>query len=207
MKTLHQKKIRSKKEQAYRGFTLIELLVAVSILIILTIFIAGFFVDVSKIYLGSLSSRSAQQNTRIALETISRYAKQARTASWDNSNKSLGLTIKDDTGSSYNVTIRRIIVQDTYGRTDPITGAVLTQGQLVMTINPGGINNKLLTSENLNISDFLVTYSPGIPAILNIELRARIEEGNAMGKSFEKGSGGTGEMIIRTSVSLKGQYY
>ncbi len=181
-----------------RGFTLIELLVAVTILMVLTLFVANFYVDISKIYLGSLSSRSAQQNTRIALETISRYAKQARIAKWDNANQSLYLSVKDDSNTTYNITIQRTIVTDSYNR---------THGALVMSMNPGGISNRLLTSEDLDISGFTVTYSPGIPAVLNMEIRASVEEGELTGKSWEKGAHGGGEVIMRTSVSLKGQYY
>lgn len=187
-----------------KGFTLIELVIAVAILAIMTLFVADFFTNLSRIYLGSISSRSGQQNIRVIMETMTRYAKQARSAEWDETKKELKLRVKDDEGNYNDITFAMETQEDYYKRTDD-SGNIIKVGVIKMSMTNPSFSNQLLSSQDLNISDFSVIYSPGIPAVLNITLKAKIEE--AEGKGWEKGAGGKGEIEMSTAVALKGQYY
>ena len=66
-----------------KGFTILELMVAMTIFSLLVLFVADLYIEMTRFYVGSLSNRSAQQNVKIAMETITRYSKQATTARWD----------------------------------------------------------------------------------------------------------------------------
>ncbi|PIY85476.1 hypothetical protein COY76_01940, partial [bacterium CG_4_10_14_0_8_um_filter_33_57] len=49
------------------GFTLIELLIAVTILSLTIILVGQFLINVTRVYWGSNSARSGQQNVRVAM--------------------------------------------------------------------------------------------------------------------------------------------
>ena len=62
-----------------KGTTLVELVVAMGIFTILSTMAVGAFVTVSRMKTMSASMRETQQKTRVAMETISRLARQADT--------------------------------------------------------------------------------------------------------------------------------
>jgi len=210
------------KKNSRKGFTLIELMVSIAILSILSLFIGDFFISISRIYLSSLSARSAEQNLRVAIENVSRYIKQSREviSVGAGGNDSLSLKMKDDKGDLYAIIFVRQCQADTYNRDFLACGGSPRRiGLLNMEIqkqdNMGNVISttgpQSLTSGTLNVEKFQITSSPGIPIILNVSLEARIDEtSGALGsrtQSFERGAGGQGLVKLETSASLKGQYY
>ncbi|PIX99174.1 hypothetical protein COZ22_03180, partial [bacterium (Candidatus Howlettbacteria) CG_4_10_14_3_um_filter_37_10] len=152
-----------------KGFTLIEMIVALSIFSILAIFVLDFYIKSSKNYIGSMSTREAQQNIRSTMEMITRYAKLSRTANWDGS--TLSLNVRDENNiNNYTVSFTRIL-----GRVNPGDNKQYD----VIQMTTGGNSRpftSILTSQNLNISTFNVEFSPGVPTIITITLGGRTEE-------------------------------
>lgn len=180
-----------------KGFTILELMVAMTIFSLLVLFVADLYIEITRFYVGSLSNRSAQQNVKIAMETITRYSKQATTARWDFDNKELRLNIKDSDGYDYTVVF--INDRDNDEETSIIKmgiGEIGEEDDLVTASQP-------LTSEDLYIKEFTITYSPGIPVILNILISAQIEEEET---NVERGVSGANEIKMETSIATKGQY-
>jgi len=185
------------------GFTLIELLIAVTILSLTIILVGQFLINVTRVYWGSNSARSGQQNVRVAMETISRYVRQARKATWTDTNgdlvkDTLNLTVKDESAVDYNISFAR------RARQHPNNPSVFIN-VIEMSMNPGGIVNQPLTSKDVNIRTFDITYSPGVPVILNITIAADIE--NYQDTLLEKGASGQSRIQMTTAAALKGQYY
>lgn len=196
-----------------KGFTIVELLVAISIFAVISILVINFFVDISRVYMASLSARSAQQNVRSAMDTITRYIKQARSIEEsgnldrDHYDDRLVLKTSDET-----IKFRRVCENYTSTRAD------FSCTSFFGSRNPGvgvlkvayGANNETyqsLTSTDLNIKEFSYSITPGVPPVLNITIRAQIEEAGAGSRSWEQGASGKGEIEMKTSVALKGQYY
>jgi len=178
------------------GFTLIELLIAVTILSLTIILVGQFLINVTRVYWGSNSARSGQQNVRVAMETISRYVRQARKATW--TKDTLNLTVKDESAVDYNISFAR------RARQHPNNPSVFIN-VIEMSMNPGGIVNQPLTSKDVNIRTFDITYSPGVPVILNITIAADIE--NYQDTLLERGASGQSRIQMTTAAALKGQYY
>lgn len=199
---------------AYPGFTLIELTVAMTIFAILTLFVIDFYTNITRVYLGSLSARSAQQNLRVAMETFSRYLKQGRQIEkieFDENGiayDEIILKTKDDNDVVHTIRFFKQCEGDPYSRDDFSCGGVSRRiGIIRIDTDYGSPQSTLqpLTSTNLNITEFKIEPSPGIPLVLNITLKAQIEE--AQGKGWERGAGGLGEIEMKTAIAMKGQYY
>ncbi len=160
-----------------QGFTLLELTVAISIFALLSLFVIDIYVNISRVYMGSLDARLAQQNVRGAVETITRYIRQ-----------STGIT---------SISASELTLDNP---TDGNVNFKLDSGVIKMT---KGLQISNLTSKELNIQKFEISESPGIPIILTITIQGEIAEP----KSWEKGLSGQGNIEMTTSAVLKGQYY
>lgn len=183
--------LKTMNKKMSKGFTLLELTVAISAFSILTLFVVDIYITISRAYLGVLSSRMAQQNVRNAMETVNRYIKQAReitNIAAESDNGTIELRIKNDAGI------------------DTLVGFKKTGGVIEMSQNLPG-NYLPLTSANLNVTQFRLEPSTGMPIILKVTIRAQLEESGTAGKSFEKGIGGLGEIMMTTITAMKGQYY
>lgn len=178
--------------KAKKGFTLIEVIVAMTIFSVAVLLVVDIYIELSRFYLGSLSNRTAQQNLKIAIETITRYAKQSTEAEWDAGNKTLKLSILDDAGNRSYVVFRN----DAVG-----ASSVMKMG--LEENNPNVVANQNLTSEGLFIEDFSIKYHPGVPAIIDITLSARVEETD---RNLERGASGANEVTLKSAVALKNQY-
>ncbi|NTU69340.1 prepilin-type N-terminal cleavage/methylation domain-containing protein [bacterium] len=171
--------LNSKKQL---GFTLIELMVAMTIFSIVALFVVDIYMETSKSYFNSLSNRSAQQNVKIAMETITRYVKQSSRADWDGS--ILSLQVKDDDGNPYPVIFQKV------------------GSSIDMSVN--GLPLQALTSDDLPITNFSVNYYAGVPTIVNITIIADITEKD--NRSKERGIAGDDMIKMTTSTALKAQY-
>ncbi|MEM4260103.1 MAG: type II secretion system protein [Candidatus Woesearchaeota archaeon] len=177
------------KNKNKNGFTLIEVMIAITIFSITAVLVSDIYIQISKYYFNSLSNRAAQQNVKVAMETITRYTKQSSIANWDNSNKKLTVRPKDDLSGSINTVVFQLV------------SVSPTIKVIKMGIN--GATPSFLTSENLNISNFDVSYGAGVPAIVNITIEADVEGGN---RATERGIGGNDKIIMKTATALKAQY-
>lgn len=175
-----------------KGFTLIEVMIAMTIFSIIVMFVVDIYIEVSKFYFNSISNRSAQQNVKVAMETITRYIKQSTVADWDGSTACSGnklvLKTKDDSGVVHDV----VFLRDTS----------LIQPVLKMDLDVDPPTQKL-TSDNLTISQFCVSYESGIPAIIKVTIEAEIEGGNI---ATERGLSGSDKITLTTFTALKAQY-
>jgi prepilin-type N-terminal cleavage/methylation domain-containing protein len=91
-----------------KGFTLIELVVAMAIFAIITTLAIGAFVSISKMKSLTSTMKETQQKTRIALEMMSRLAKQAEIVEVSSSGYSMDLyyNVKDlakTTGAKFEI--------------------------------------------------------------------------------------------------------
>lgn len=177
-----------------KGFTLLELVVALGIFSILVLFAVDLFINMSRFYAGSLSNKSTQQNIKLAMETITRYSKQALTADWNATDEILELKTRDSEGNNYWVVFQR-------AETSPGSGS----HGIKMAINDaeGGPATQFLTSENVNIDEFKVSYAVGVPVIISINISAEIDDYD---KNIERGVSGENKIEMQTSVAIKGQY-
>ena len=198
------------------GFTLIEIMIAMFIFAILSISAFDFYLIISRVYLSNVSTRRVQQNIRTAMETISRYVKQAREIETIESDRKLYLKAKDDKGNIYRVgfikecedppfAVAGVSCDDSDGNYPGKIGII---SMAIDSVNDSPFSDETvfnpLTSSDLNITDFVVEPSPGIPMVLNIRIKAEMLE---VGKGWEKGIGGEGVIEMNTSVALRGQYY
>ncbi|PIY85312.1 hypothetical protein COY76_02855, partial [bacterium CG_4_10_14_0_8_um_filter_33_57] len=108
------------------------------------------------------------------------------------------LTVKDESAVDYNISFAR------RARQHPNNPSVFIN-VIEMSMNPGGIVNQPLTSKDVNIRTFDITYSPGVPVILNITIAADIE--NYQDTLLERGASGQSRIQMTTAAALKGQYY
>lgn len=218
---------KSKYLNSKKGFTIIEMVIALTIFTIISLMAIIFYVNSSRAYLNSVENRAAMQNIRIAMETITRYAKQSREVLYLGANSSTGNgSIKFNwldtgadlgraaSGNNHVIAFRKTCIPDRYNREDMKCEG--TPGQLgvigICKVDPlVDCNNSTdftpLTSSDINISHFSIEPSIGVPLILNITIIAELSE--AYG--YEKGLGGavnpSGQLSLKTSVALKGQYY
>lgn len=177
-----------KERNTYKkGFTLVELMIALSVFAVIALFVVDIFITVMRYYLASVSNRTAQQDTKIALETITRYAKQSINFDWDLPNEKLTLRTKNDAG------VINTIVFDK----ENVSG----KGVIKMQTNSEPLQS--LTTEDLNITKFEVSPYPGVPVILRISLEAEIEDTE---KNIERGLTGERRIFLDTRVAIKGQY-
>lgn len=72
-------------ETTKKGFTLVEFIVAVTIFIIVMTVAVGSIISLSRYKIMLLTMKETQEKGRIALEMISRYAKEAKTVEVQNS--------------------------------------------------------------------------------------------------------------------------
>lgn len=192
-------------EKIKKGFTLLELTVSISLFAVFSLFVIDFYVKISDIYLSSISARSVQHNLRVSMESVSRYIKQAREINeLDTVNSRLSLRTRDDLGVDHTVLFSKECENDPFSRSEFSCGGVSSRiGVLKIKIN--GDPLEPLTSTDLNITEFKIEPSPAIPLILNITLKAQVEQGK--GQSWERGAGGEGFIEMTSAIGMKGQYY
>jgi prepilin-type N-terminal cleavage/methylation domain-containing protein len=171
-----------------KGFTLIEIIIALGIFALVSLLVVDIFVELMRYYIGSISNRKAQQNTKIAMETVTRYAKQALVADWNDTNEILTLKTKDDSGASHTIIF------------DKETTASPRSSLINMKVDSGDLQP--LTSDEVYISRFDIAYHPGVPVIITIDIEAEV----LGGKNFETGASGVNLIKFNTSVAIKGQY-
>lgn len=195
-----------------KAFTLLEVMVAVTIFSILSLFVLNMYVTISRLYLANYSVRSAQQNVRNVVEIIGRYVKQARVIEKvtqpNNTNGELQLLMRDDSGTDYRIWFKRDCMSDPYpGRGFNCSGRdTLGVINVAEAEGTGAIPNdyQALTSQDLHITQLKFEVSPGVPLVLKITVGAQMEERE---RSWERGISGTGEIVMSTSVILRGQYF
>lgn len=185
------------------GFTLIELMVTLTIFSIISLMVMSIYISMSRAYVANLATRNAQQNIRSASDIITRYAKQARSANWDAASQTLSLNIDNDQAGTNVVHEVRFVCQ----KEDPADPDLNAARVIKMSVfdKTHGVpiigTSERLTSGDLNITEFNVKPSPGIPAVLNVTLSGELLN---VPQALEKGAGGDSKITIRTTILLKG---
>ncbi len=176
-----------KNKRNKKGFTLIELMIALSVFAVIALFVVDIFITIMRYYLASISNRTAQQDTKIALETITRHAKQSINFDWNLADEKLTLRTKNDAGAINTLVFDK---EDVFGKG-------------VIKMQTSSEPFQALTAEDLNITRFNVSPHPGVPVILRISLEAEIENTE---KNIERGLTGERRIFLDTRVAIKGQY-
>jgi len=163
-----------------KGVTIVELLVSMSIFLIVITLSVGGFLSLLRLQTQSEAMTSVQQNARIAIEQVSRWARGIE-----------GIKIEDTASSNFDK-----LILTTDGGTRTYTYQVNPSGQLqIEDSKNAGAPALTLTSDEVRVEKFILVRKEGIPPSLDIE----IEVSSTTAASYAEN-----KINLKTNVLLSG---
>jgi len=160
-----------------KGMTIVELIVAMSIFIIVITLAVGGFVSIIRLQGQTESMTDVQQNSRIALEQITRLSRQAEELDIEN----IGI---DQDNLSITIGGNSVCFKIDNDRLKKFTNINCTGSGLT------------LTSDDVKVTKFYFDKIAGIPATLNIYITIKPKNNTGVASSDE--------LNLNTSVLLSG---
>lgn len=170
------------------GFTVLEIVVSMSVFAIFVTLLSGILVTISRLDMKAEATREVQQNTKIMLDQVARYAKEAKK-----------IEVLEDTASKYEIEITIDIIN-----VGARTVQFKREGSDLFVSNelkPGDvIVYSRLNSESVDVTSFTTNIVSGVPGLLEITINSKTDQ-NKLGSTIFSED----EMELKTFVAMRGQ--